>query len=308
MLTRQPPQNVPTDLRAGREKKIEIKDDRCHLNVAQKERRRALIVPREHGAWGMLLMPLATGAAVGLLDGGRLTPVLLLTITVVALFWLRTPLESWFGTAGVSVQSREERQLVRAVALPLATVAAVALVALFWAGKNQELIWLGIIAGVAFGAQFFLKRLGRTARMAAEVVGALALTSTAPAAYSVATGRLDARAWMLWLLNWLFAADQVHFVWLRLRGLRAVGLREKLTAGWTFLAGNLLFIGILAVAYHLRGLPELVWIAFVPILVRGFAWFLKKPQPIVIRRLGWTELAHAFLFGALLTAGLSLVH
>jgi hypothetical protein len=59
--------------------------------------------------------------------------------------------------------------------------------------------------------------------MAAEVVGALALTSTAPAAYYVATGRLNHKAWILWLVNWLFAADQVHFVWLKIRGARAGG-------------------------------------------------------------------------------------
>jgi len=182
------------------------------LTIPQKERRRALVVPREHGAWGMLLIPLVTGAAVGLLAGGRVAPVLLLTTAVLALFWLRTPVESWLGTGAVRVQTRQELQLVRGVILPITTIAAISLSALFWQGKNHELIWLGIIAGVVFVLQMFLKRMGRTTRMAAEVVGALALTSTAPAAYCVATGRLDARAWALWLVNWMVAADQVHFV------------------------------------------------------------------------------------------------
>ena len=69
------------------------------LNGAVSERRRALILPREHGAWGILLVPLVTGAAVGLQAGGPFYPVLLFTTAVVALFWLRTPLESWFGTS-----------------------------------------------------------------------------------------------------------------------------------------------------------------------------------------------------------------
>ncbi len=301
MLKLQPSLDVQTDSRAG----YEVQEDRSALNAAQKDRRRALIVPREHGAWGMLLVPLATGAAVGLFRGGLLVPILLLTITVLALFWLRTPLESWFGSTGMRVQNREERQIVRTVVLPLATVAALALIALVWGGKNRELIWLGIIASAMFGVQLFLKRLGRSTRMAGEMVGALVLSSTAPAAYYVATGRLDARAWMLWLLNWLFAADQVHFVWLRLRGIRASGLREKFATGWIFLAGNLFLVGILALVYHVIWLPTLAWIAFVPILLRGFGWFVRKPQPMVIRRLGWTEFAHALLFGALLTAGFS---
>jgi hypothetical protein len=272
------------------------------LTIPQKERRRALVVPREHGAWGMLLVPLVTGAAVGLLSGGQVAPVLLLTTAVLAMFWLRTPVESWLGTGGVRVQTTEERQLVCSVMLPLAGVAAVALSALFWQGKNRELIWLAMIGGAAFAAQIFLKRMGRATRMAAEVVGALALTSTAPAAYCVATGRLDARAWVLWLVNWLFAADQIHFVWVRIRGARAVGLSEKLTVGWSFLAGQIILGGMLALACHFNWLPELALIAFAPILFRGFAWFAKRPRPIVVRRLGWTELAHAVAFAVLLTS------
>jgi hypothetical protein len=255
----------------------------------------------------MLLVPLVTGAAVGLLGGGHVAPVLLLATAVLALFWLRTPVESWLGTSAVRAQTSQERRLVRGVILPLAAIAAVSLSALFWQGKNRELAWLGMIAGAAFAMQIFLKRRGRATRMAAEVVGALVLTSTAPAAYCVATGRLDARAWALWLVNWLFAANQIHFVWLRIRGARAAGLSEKFTVGWSFLAGQIFLGLILVLTYHFSWLPPLTLIAFAPVLFRGLVWFAKRPQPIVVRRLGWTELAHAVVFGVLLAAGFSFV-
>jgi len=277
------------------------------LTAPQKERQRALVVPREHGAWGMLLVPLAMGAVVGWVTGGRVAPVLLLTTAVLALFWLRTPVESWLGTGALRVQTRQERRLVGRVIVPLAMIATVALSALFWQGKNRGVIWLGMIAGAAFVAQMLLKRMGRTKRLAAEVVGALALTSTAGAAYCVATGRLDARAWALWLLNWLFAADQIHFVWLTIRGVRAAGLGEKLGVGWSFLAGQIVLGGMLTFSYYSHWLPELTWIAFAPVLFRGLVWFAKRPQPIVIRRLGWSELAHALVFGVLLSASFCLV-
>lgn len=286
---------------------FDLAESTTQLTVPQRERRRALVVPREHGAWGMLLVPLVTGAAVGLLAGGRIAPVLYLTTAVLALFWLRTPVESWLGTSAVRVQTREERQLVRRVILRLGAITTASLCLLFWQGTNRELIWQGMLGGAAFGAQMLLKRMGRATRMAAEMVGALALTSTAPAAYYVATGRLDARAWALWLVNWLFAADQVHFVWVRIRGARAMGLWEKLTVGWSFLAGQVLLGVMLILACHFHRLPALTLIAFVPILFRGFAWFAKKPRPIVVRRLGWTEFAQALVFGALLTAAFSFV-
>lgn len=295
----------PLDIAPAPEVSSDVAESTSKLTTSQKERRRALVVPREHGAWGMLLVPLMTGAAVGLVAGGHVAPVLLLTTAVLALFWLRTPTESWLGISAVRAQTLEERQLVRNVTLPLATIAAVALSALFWQGKNRELIWLGMIAGGAFAAQVLLKKMGRTTRVAAEVVGALALTSTGPVAYCVATGRLDARAWALWLVNWLFAANQIHFVWLRIRGARAAGLSEKFAVGWSFLAGQVLLGGTLALVCHFSWLPKLTLLAFAPVLFRGFVWFAKKSPPIVVRRLGWTELAHALAFGVLLTAGFS---
>jgi YwiC-like protein len=270
------------------------------LTVPQRERRRALIVPREHGAWGMLLVPLVTGAAVGMLYGGRAVPVLPLTVLVLTLFWLRTPVESWLGVGAIRVQTTQERQTVGATVLALASIATVALSTLFWHGKNHELIGMGIIGAGAFAAQIFLKRLGRATRMAAEVAGALALTSTAAAAYFVSTGRLDVRAWVLWLFNWMFAADQVHFVWLRIRGVRAPGFRQKVRLGWSFMGGNLFLGGVLALAYRFRWSPKFAALAFLPVLLRGLLWFVTKPQPIVVRRLGWTELAQALVFATLL--------
>jgi hypothetical protein len=64
---------------------------------------------------------------------------------------------------------------------------------------------------------------------------------------------------------------------------------------------------MLALACRFSRLPELTLIAFAPVLLRGFVWFAKRPQPIVVRRLGWTELAHAVVFGVLLTASFCLV-
>jgi hypothetical protein len=303
MLPVRPPLEMLSTLGVG----SDAPERAAKLTIPQQERRRALVVPREHGAWGMLLVPLVTGAAVGLLAGGRVAPVLLLTTAVLALFWLRTPIESWLGTNAVRVQTKQEHRMVCGVILPLAMIAMLTLGALFWQGKNRGLIWLGMIAGAVFATQMFLKGMGRTTRMAAEVVGALALTSTAPAAYCVATAWLDARAWVLWLVNWVFAADQIHFVWLRIREARAAGLSDKFSVGWSFLAGQMLLGGMLALACHFNWFPELTLIAFAPVLFRGFAWFAKKPQPIVLRRLGWTELAHALIFGVLLAAAFSFV-
>jgi len=268
----------------------------------------SLTVPREHGAWGMLLVPLATGAAVGLLAGGRIWALPLLVVATIAVFWLRTPVESWLGTSPLRAQSDEEQRTVGRAISVLAVVAGVALAGLFWGGQNKELVWLGMIATAAFLVQAGLKRLARKTRMLAQIVGAIGLTSTAPAAYCVVAGHANNSVVLLWLTNWLFAVNQIQFVQLRIHSARAVDFIQKLAHGRAFLVTQSAVAVMLGVAWWTKMLPGLVLLAFVPAFVRSIAWFVKPSGPLVVRRLGWTELGHAMTFGILLVIGLYLHH
>src|SRR5579885_850430 len=87
-------------------------------------RRRSLIVPREHGAWGILLVPLFTGALVGIRAGGAALDLAPFTLMALALFWMRTPVESWAGTTPIRARTAEEVELVRNSAFGLAAIAA----------------------------------------------------------------------------------------------------------------------------------------------------------------------------------------
>lgn len=273
------------------------------LGTLSNGRVRSLIIPREHGAWGMLLVPLATGASVGLLAGSRILPLLWLVVAAIAVFWMRTPVESWLGTSPLRAQSDEERSAITRVIFALAALAAVAVAGLFWGGQNLQLLMLGAASALAFAAQAILRKLGRETRMLAQVAGAFGLTSTAPAAYYVVSGRVDATAWGLWLANWLFAGDQIHFVQVRIRAARATGWSQKLAYGRSFLFGHAGLALVLFVSWRFGLLPGLGVLAFVPAFLRGIAWFVKGPEPLMVRRLGWTELVHAVTFGILLIIG-----
>lgn len=266
----------------------------------------ALITPREHGAWGLLLVPLATGGAVGLLKGGNFLSLLLLTIAAIALFWLRTPVESWFGSGALRAQTGEERHQVAVTIFPLVGVSVLALALLFWNSRNRELLLLGAIAAIAFIAQILLRKFSRRERVLAQVVGTLGLTITATAAYYVVTGELNREAWALGMANFLFAVNQVHFVQLRIHSARLNGWTEKFERGRSFLLGEVLLIAALILAWGFRLLPWLAAAAFLPLLFRGTAWFLEKQKSLVVRRLGWTELAYAIFFGICLVAGFHL--
>jgi len=252
----------------------------------------------------MLLVPVATGASVGLLAGGSAWPLLPFCIAALAVFSLRTPLETWIGTTPVRARTDAELRLVRNAVFTLAAVSLAALIWLFRGGRNPDLWWIGSVAAVAFAARALVKQAWRRGRLAAQMAGAAGLTFAAPAAYSAVTGHLDPAAWSLWIANLLFAVNQIHYVQLRIHAARAMKPHEKLAAGRGFLIGQgiLMMLLVAACAGHL--LRWQAGMAFVPVLCRGFAWFGARGKPLAIHALGLSELIHACAFGVLLVWGI----
>jgi hypothetical protein len=276
------------------------------IERARRERRRALILPREHGAWGLLLVPMVTGAGVAFRESNYVVPVLLLLLAALALFWLRTPVESLLGTSAIRAETRDERRAVAIVIAGLAVAAGLSLGSLLWAGRNPALWLIGVAAVAAFAGQALLKKLGRRTRMLSEMVGTIGLTASGPAAYYVVTGKFGATAWIIWIANVIFAGDQIHYVQLRIHTARVEGMRAKLARGWNFALGQLVMAVALAVACARGLMPWGALIAFVPILFRGWFYFVQKPAPLVVRKLGWNELSQAVVFCALFISAFAL--
>jgi hypothetical protein len=260
-----------------------------------------MVVPREHGAWGMLLLPLLTGSFVAAGTGMSTTALALFAAAAVTIFWMRTPAEAWLGTTAIRAQSPAERSTVTRVALALALLAIAAVGALFAMGLWRGLLVIGTITAAAFSLQAAVKGLGRAGRMPAQVIGAVGLTSTAAGAYYVSTGRLDRVALALWLSNWLFAGNQVHYVQVRIRGTRLANTVDKVRHAYGFLAGQVALLTLVVAAAKYAVFPVLAVLAFVPILVRGFRWFARGAAPLDVHRLGFLELTQAIVFGLLLT-------
>ncbi len=274
----------------------------AHIASTPKERQRALIIPREHGAWGMLLVPLATGAVAALrssVSGGALT---LFILAAMSLFWLRAPVESWLGTSAIKAQTKDERAFVMRVIVAISLLALTSIAALLWSGYSRGLLTIGAVAGLAFVIQAGVRRLGRKGRMPAQIIGAVGLTSTAAGAYYVATGKLDHIAVALWLANWLFAGDQIHFVQVRIRSSRAATMDEKMKQGLPFFCGQVVLIGVILAACRFGLFSDAMALAFLPVLIRGTLWFVRRYRPLDVHKLGFSELTHALIFGALLCA------
>jgi hypothetical protein len=151
-------------------------------------------------------------------------------------------------------------------------------------------------------AQALLKKLGRRARMLSEIVGTIGLTSSAPAAYYVITGKFGATGWMLWLANVIFAGNQIHYVQLRIHSAKIAGLRAKFAHGWAFAAGQIIMTVALTLACLSGLMPAAASVAFAPLMFRGWFYFVQKPAPLLVRRLGWSELSQAVVFCVLFIA------
>ena len=283
-----------------------VEAEESAMEKARRERNRALIVPREHGAWGLLLVPMVTAAGVAFRQSTNVFPFVLLLTAALALFWLRTPLESLLGISAMRAETKEERGSVAFVVLYLAIVAILASSMLLWAGQNPLLWLIGAAAGVAFVAQAVLRKMGRPTRMLSEIVGTIGLTASAPAVYYVVTGKFGITGWMLWLANLMFAGNQIHYVQIRIHTCKLSGLHAKLARARTFALGQLAMAAVLAATCWLGWIPWLVLLAFVPLLLRGFYYFVQKPAPLRVRRLGWNELAQAIVFCVLFITAFAL--
>lgn len=270
------------------------------INDVHRSRSKALVVPREHGAWGILLVPLVTAGCVGFLRGNGILEFIQFLTAALALFWLRTPVEVLLGSSTMHAHTAEEKRTVWQAALIISSFAALPLYFLFRYEQHLGLIFIGAIAGAAFATQACVKLFGRKMRMPAQMIGAIGLTSTAAGAYYVVTGRLNSLAFALWVANWLFACDQIHYVQLRLRNSKVAGLRNRLSRGRGFLVLQGAMVVVVASLSAASALPLFAAVAFLPIVVRGVLWVFQKPETLDVHWLGLTELLHAITFGVLL--------
>jgi hypothetical protein len=262
----------------------------------------SLRAPAEHGAWGILLVPLATAAAVA---GAWNLPLGCVTLAALALFLLRGSLEA-HGTW---------RAITAPAHLVLAAAALTAVAILLLVFERWALVWLAVPAAALYLAQLRLAgrhraQNGEKRSLPAEIAGTALLTLAAPAAWIAARSQLDRTGAALWLLNFLFFAGGVLYVKYRVRGVLAhrsfAGVAERVAFAWPVFVYHLLLAAFLLAAALGETLSAAVVVAFVPGVLRALALAVQLGRRFPIRRLGWTEVTHAVAFGVLLVLALRL--
>lgn len=251
--------------------------------------RSKLKLPREHGAWAMLYVPLVLGVAVA----GRINwAVWLLLLATTALFISRESLLIWWR---VRTRGRAASEAGRLLLIYLALAAAAGLpLVLVW-----RLFWLVPLGMV--GVALLLINGKQATRLEErslgnELLAICGLTLTAPASYYAARGGWDATAWWLWLLSACYFASSVFYIKLRIYSLNPRKQQDQRRARRRCALYHSFLLLALVWLLVTGNLPLFALVAFAPVLARTF-WRLVKPvRQVNLTRAGILEIVYSLIF------------
>ena len=246
-------------------------------------------MPKEHGAWAMLYVPLAAGAFVA---GSFSVRVIAIALAQTFLFISRESILAWWRSHR---RGGNNREALRATAIYLA-LAGASLAPLILISRLFWLIPLGLVAIsiLTINAELAAQREDRT--VTGEVMAILGLTLTAPTTYYVARAEWGAAAFWLWALCALYFASSVFYVKLRVYWLNRRKERARQQARLRCMLYHAFLLAGLLVLASTGSLNLFAIVAFAPVLARSF-WQLAKPATqLNLKRIGVLEIIYSVVF------------
>lgn len=238
--------------------------------------------PREHGAYGQLLFPLATALAISPLS----IPALLVAIAAMAAFVAHEPLIVLAGGRGVRARREQHRRAVTWLSASTALAMAAGIAALVSARPEARLLFAWpLLLAAALVALLLLKR---EKSAGGEMVAALALSSVAiPICASAAsTPMMGVAVSFLFAGLFIVSTLAVRVVILKVRGggdPDAVR-RTRLQVGVIVVAITAAIL--LAPAFDLSRTAAVF--AVLPGVVVALALAVRPPAATRLRTVGWT--------------------
>ena len=260
-------------------------------------------IPREHGAWGIVLIPFLTAVIIA---GSYQAPVWVALAAVFLAFIARYPVEllmvpSAYRRAG-SPERSQARKFAWAYGLPATLLGG--LLVVYW--QLYLLLPLGGVALALFLVHVRGGKSGEERSLVMELVGTVGLTLSGLVGWIAATGGLDRAGLLIWALNGLFFCSGVLYVKARIRSRLAVH-RPELASGASLMVGwHLALVVFVAAMVVMKWLSPLIVLPFVVAAARA-AWGAQQGgRPFVLTRLGWSEVALSVFFAMFLTLGFRL--
>ncbi len=251
--------------------------------------------PRQHGAWAMFLVPSIMTVS---LSGSQWIPSAFLIFSFVFIFLSHQPasklLRRWKNRGVVDSGSSLWTIILGGLGVLLGSMCFV------YNGQWLPFLFGGIVA-VALGTHLWLTANKEGMSILGELIGVFGLTASAPILYLFNYGALDARGYVIWMVNFLYFGGSIFYIKLKLRiqpTIKAPSFYEKIWAGVPLIAySGLLFI-YLFFALYIRGYSWLYLWAFSPFFLKNvmgvFVWYTKKQAKP--NRVGIYELFHSLFF------------
>lgn len=256
-------------------------------------------IPKEHGSWAMLIVPLVQGMVIAPAWHWQ---TLILLVAALGFFLVRFPLATLVKTRR---RSRTDRAYLWRWTLIYGGITALSG---GWLVFIEQLWWLvpmGVIGTMLL--LFHLWLVARRKEMSAigELAGIFGLALGAPMAYYTCSGQLDGTVLALWIINALYFGGTVFYIKLKVRQQPRQPAPDKVSqrlikakACLTYQTIALTII-ILLVAWQQA--PILIPLAFVPATIKVLygAWQWQDKKSLNLMRLGLTEIFHALAFTVL---------
>jgi hypothetical protein len=256
-------------------------------------------LPKEHGSWAMLIVPLLLGLVIAPAWHGQ---ALVLLLAALGFFLVRYPL-------AVLVKTRKRATADKALLWRWTAIyGGLTVLSGGWLVFVQGLWWLAAMG--LFGGLLLLFHLWLVARrqemsLLGELTGIVGLALGAPMAYYTASGQLDRVAAILWLINALYFGGTVFYIKLKVRQqprlLAPERVGERLVKAKACLAYQTIALTLLLALATLQWAPLLTPLAFVPVTIKMVygAWQWQDKKSLSLVRLGIAEIIHAVAFAGL---------
>lgn len=258
--------------------------------------------PRQHGAWAMFLIPSLMAVFLGQAWRGS---ILFLILSFILIFLAHQP-------AGKFLRRLRNRQTIDypslSWALVLGGLGAALTGALFIIQGQWWALTLGMAVAIVLALHLWITVNKKAMSIPGELVGVAGLTAAGPIIYLFSNASLDARGWVLWMLNFFYFAGSIFYVKLKLRiqpSLPEPNLALKVKVGTPLLIYGLLLFAYLFYVISVQNYSWFFLWAFLPFFIKStlgiFTWQTKaKLKPI---RMGILELVHSLVFLLLALAG-----
>jgi hypothetical protein len=256
-------------------------------------------LPKEHGSWVMLIVPLLVGLILAPAWHWR---VLVLLVAAFTFFLMRYPLATL-------VKTRKRAKVDKAYLWRWAAIyGSVTALSGAWLILGYGLWWLlamGVVGGLLIGLHLWLVTSRQEMSLMGELSAIFGLSLGASMAYYVAGGRLDGTAILLGFINAVYFGGTVFYIKLKVRRQPRLAvpahLSGRLLEAKACLSYQTLALTLIILLATLRLAPLLTPLVLVPatfkVLLGAWHWQDKKSLSLV--RLGLVEMAHAAAFAGL---------